>query len=259
MFLKELSKMIEVAKKANEVVLKYYNEGFHVETKDDDSPVTEADKESDKLIREFLHKAFPKYAFLTEESGDDLSRLNNDYVFIVDPLDGTKDFVEHDDEFAINIALCYKHEIVASVTSIPYLNYIYYALKDYGSYKLDLKNDTVNRIFVNNKTSELIVLKSRYHSVEEEEKLFIKHKDKFKEIKTAGSAYKACLIAEGKAELSYRLSTGTKEWDTASFDLLVKEAGGYVLSLDKSKIEYNRKNVQNSYYIIANNLDNWLL
>lgn len=259
MYLKELSKMIEVAKKANEIVLKYYNQGFHVETKDDDSPVTEADKESDKLIREFLHEAFPKYSFLTEESGDDLSRLNNDYVFIIDPLDGTKDFVEHDDEFAINIALSYRHEIVASVTSIPYLNLIYYALKDYGSYKLDLTNNEVNRIFVNDKETNLIILKSRYHSVEEESKLYLKYKDRIKEVKTAGSSYKACLIAEGKAELSYRLSTGTKEWDTASFDLLVSEAGGYVLTLDKSKIEYNRKNVQNSYYLISNSLKNWLL
>ena len=84
-----------------------------------------------------------------------------------------------------------------------------------------------------------------------------KYSDKIKHVDVAGSAYKACLISEGKAEISYRLSTGTKEWDTAAFDLLVNEAGGSVLSLDKTPIEYNRRNVQNDYYIIVNNLKNW--
>lgn len=257
MFIHELSRMIEVAKKASEIILDIYHNGFHVETKDDDSPVTEADKKADELIREYLGKYFPTYSFLTEEHADNLSRLDNDLVFIVDPLDGTKDFVCYDDEFTINIALAYKHKIVASVVAVPVYGYIYYALKDYGAYKLNLKTNEARQIFVNNKTEDLTVLKSRYHSVKEEEEIFKKYSDKIKHVDVAGSAYKACLISEGKAEISYRLSTGTKEWDTAAFDLLVNEAGGYVLSLDKTPIEYNRRNVQNDYYIIVNNLKNW--
>ncbi len=259
MFTNELSRMIEAAIDASKIILDIYHNGFHVETKDDDSPVTEADKKADELIRNYLGKYFPDHAFLTEEHADNLSRLENDFVFIVDPLDGTKDFVEYDDEFTINIALAYKHKIVASVVYVPVYGYLYYALKNYGAYKLDLNTNETKRILVNDKLDNLTVLKSRYHSVEEEEKVFKKHSDKIKEVKTAGSAYKACLIAEGKAELSYRLSTGTKEWDTAAFDLLVYEAGGYVLSLDKTPIEYNRKVVQNDYYLIVNNLKNWLL
>lgn len=260
MYIKELSKMIEIAKEAAKVILKYYTNGFHVEIKEDASPVTEADKEADKLIRDFLHKEFPTYAFLTEESEDDLSRLDNDFVFIIDPLDGTKDFVEHDDEFTVNIALCYKNKIVASVVGVPYYNYIYYSLENYGSYKLDTKTDITTKIFVNNKTSDLTVLKSRYHSVKEEEELCKKHNDRITSVKTAGSAYKACLIAEGKAELSYRLSKGTKEWDTAAFTLLVEEAGGYVRLLNKDVLKYNRKSVyNNNFYLIANSFKNWLV
>ena len=104
-FKKELEIMLEAAKAASLNIMEYYKKGFHVEIKDDNSPVTEADKTTDKLIREKLGKAFPTYAFLTEESLDDKSRLNNDYVFIVDPVDGTEDFVHHYDEFTCNIAL----------------------------------------------------------------------------------------------------------------------------------------------------------
>lgn len=258
-FLKELNKMIEVSKEASKLVLDVYHHGFHVEIKDDNSPVTEADKRSDVLIRKELGEAFPNYKFLTEESSDDKSRLLSDFVFIVDPLDGTKDFVEKDGEFAINIALSYKHEIVASVTTIPTLNYIYYALKGYGAYKLDLNTNKSFRINVNNKLKDLTVLKSKYHSVKAEEEVFKKYSNVITSVKDAGSAYKACLIAEGKAELSYRLSRGTKERDTASFTLLVEEAGGYVLHLDKSRMKYNREDVFNDYYIIGNNIKNWYL
>ena len=124
---KELNAAIKAAKDASKVILDFYHNGFKVETKDDNSPVTSADKASDKLIKEELIKAFPNYAFLTEESynKNDRSRLKNDYVWIIDPLDGTKDFVAHDDEFTINIALSYKHEVVLGVVLIPVKNEIF--------------------------------------------------------------------------------------------------------------------------------------
>lgn len=257
-YLDELSKMIEVSKKASSLVLDYYHHGFHVERKSDDSPVTEADKNADKLIREFLHQYFPTYSFLTEEHADNLERLDAEFVFIVDPVDGTKDFVNHDDEFSINIALCHKHRIVASVTAIPVFNLIYYALRDYGAYKLDLNTNETTKIYTSNKLSDLTVYKSRYHSFENEEELFKRHSDKIKHVICAGSAYKICLIAEGKGELSYRLNRGTKEWDTASFDLLIEEAGGVVLDLNKERILYNRKDPNNDTYIVLNDVNNWI-
>ena len=107
MYQKEIEKMIEAAREASKNIMNYYNSGFHTEYKEDHSPVTEADKTSDILIKNILHEAFPNYAFLTEESRDDKSRLNNDYVFIVDPLDGTEDYVHKDDQFTVNIDLWY--------------------------------------------------------------------------------------------------------------------------------------------------------
>ena len=119
MFEKELEAAIEAAKRAVKGILEIYNTPFEVEIKEDNSPVTLADKGADKLIREYLGQMFPDYGMLTEESNDDLSRLDKDYIWIVDPVDGTKDFVARDNEFTTNIALAYKGQVVVGVVSIP--------------------------------------------------------------------------------------------------------------------------------------------
>lgn len=258
MFEKELEIMIKAALKAQERILDIYKTHFDIEIKEDNSPVTLADKEADRIIREVLHKEFPSYAFLTEESEDDLSRLDNELVFIVDPVDGTKDFVAKDGEFTTNIALCYKHQIVAGVVTIPVKNEYYYALKGKGAFYVSGGKTT--EIHVNNKDNDLTVLTSRFHSKENESETIKKHSDRIKHIECAGSSLKACYIAQGKAELSYRLSNGTKEWDTAAFDIIVSEAGGVVLKPNGEKMTYNRKDVYNREgYIISNKKENILL
>lgn len=258
-FDKEFNIMLEAAKAASLNIMDYYKKGFNVEIKGDNSPVTEGDKTTDALIRKILGEKFPNYSFLTEESMDDKSRLKNDFVFIVDPIDGTEDFIHGFKEFTCNIALCYKHEIVVGVVSVPAKDLIYYAIKDKGAYKLDLKNNNLSKIHVNNKKSDLTALRSRFHSCEEEEQLFNKYKDKIINIEKCGATCKACRIAEGSAEISYRLKKGTKEWDTAAFQIIVEEAGGFVLDLNKKRMIYNREDVYNGTYVIVNNLDNWLL
>ncbi len=258
-FEKEFSSMLEAAKAASLNIMNYYKKGFNVEIKEDNSPVTEADKTTDALVKNILSKKFPNYSFLTEESIDNKERLKNDYVFIIDPIDGTEDFINGFNEFTCNIALCYKHEIVVGVVAVPAKNLIYYGIKGEGSYKIDLNTNEVSKIKVNDKTSNLTALRSRFHSCEEEEKLFEKYKDTITNVEKCGATCKACKIAEGSAEISYRLKRGTKEWDTAAFQIIVEEAGGYVLDLNKKRMTYNREDVYNGTYIILNNLKNWLL
>ena len=259
MYQNVIEDMISVAKEAMKIILKYYHDGFHVEIKNDNSPVTEADKASDKLIREFLKGKYPDYAFLTEESVDDKSRLKNDYVFIIDPLDGTEDYVHRDGEFTINIALSYKHEIVAGVVAIPVSGVIYYATKNGGAYKL-YPDGKLEKIHVSDKVEDLTCLTSVYHANKQEQETIKKYSDRITHVIKKGSSLKACEIAEGKAEISYRLSSGTKEWDTAAFDIIVKEAGGYVLKLDKTPITYDREDVVNrDYYLVVNRLENFLI
>ena len=259
MFEKELEASIHIAREAMKNIMNYYTHGFHTEIKKDNSPVTEADKTTDKLIRDYLSKLFPKYAFLTEESEDNLERLNNDYVFIIDPLDGTEDYVHKDDEFTCNIGLSYKHVAVMGVVAIPAKNLIYYAVKGEGAYKIDEKGN-ITRIHVSNKKDDLTCLTSVFHLAPREVELIDKYKDKITSVIKRGSSIKACDIAEGKAEISYRLSDGTKEWDTCAFQIIVEEAGGYVVKLNGEPIKYNREDVYNrGGYLILNSLDNMLL
>ncbi len=255
---KELKAAIEVSKIASEKIMEIYKKGFDVEIKDDDSPVTIADKTSDKIIREYLGKLFPSYAFLTEESVDNKARLKNDFCWVIDPLDGTCDYVAKDDEFTVNIALVYKHDVVLGVVAIPAKNDIYYAVKDGGAY---MQHDvTIKKIHVNNKVKDLTCLTSVFHFEDNEKAMVKKHSDKITKVQKIGSSLKACYIAEGKAEISYRLSEGTKEWDTAAFQILVEEAGGLVLKPDGKRMLYNREDVKNHEgYVIMNNKENFLL
>lgn len=258
MWEKELNEAIIAAKKAQIEIMKIYNQGFDVEIKEDNSPVTMADKNADNIIREHLHNMFPDHAFLTEESEDNQERLSNDYVWIVDPVDGTKDFVARDGGFTTNIALAYKHEVVVGVVLIPVTGEIYFATKDGGAYHQI--GEAIKKIHVNDKTEDLTVLKSVFHSNEKEAILIEKHSDKIKHIEKFGSSLKPCRIAEGLAEITYRMSAGTKEWDTAAFQIIVEEAGGLVLEPDGNRIKYNREDVYNRKgYIVVNRKENILL
>ena len=257
---KELEAMLKLAKDAQDIALNYYHQAhLDVEIKDDHSPVTKADKAVDKFLKEHLSKLFPTYAFLTEESQDDLKRLENDYVFIIDPIDGTKDFIAHDDEFTINIALAFKHEPVVGVIVIPAKNEIYYAMKDYGSYHID-KEGKVERIYSNkNKKDHLICLTSVFHTNEEEKKLIEKYSSLIKEVKPCGSSIKMCLIASGLADISFRISSNTKEWDTCAGQVILEEAGAALLNKDKKRLLYNREDVYNrGGYLLINSPDNFL-
>ena len=258
MWEKELKEAIFAGLKAKEKILEIYNQGFDVEIKDDNSPVTIADKTADRIIREHLRKMFPSHAFLTEESEDDKSRLENDYVWIVDPVDGTKDFVAKDGGFTTNIALAYKHEAVVGVVVVPLTGEIYYAAKGMGAFYR--KDGVTKRIHVNDKLDNLIVYRSVFHSTKNEEEMFEKHKDKIARVEKWGSALKPCRIAQGLGELTYRLTDGTKEWDTAASQVIVEQAGGIFLDTKGQRIMYNREDVYNRIgYVICNRIENFLL
>jgi 3'(2'), 5'-bisphosphate nucleotidase len=253
-----LDAMIAAGLQACKVIMDIYTSGFVIEHKLDTSPVTNADIQADKLIRRVLKEVFPHIGFLTEESTDDFSRLHMKDVWLVDPIDGTKDFIEKNGEFTVNIALVHDHQVVAGVIFAPALNTYYYAAKGQGAYVV--RGSDTSRIHVNSKTEDLTALTSRFHFHEKEKQVIEKHHDKIKHIQTVGSALKACHIAEGLAEISYRLTAGTKEWDTAASDILITEAGGYFLKPTKEKYHYNRQDVRNlDGYLIVNHMDNFLL
>ena len=256
MWEKELQAAIEAGLIAKKKILEIYHQGFDVEIKDDNSPVTVADKSADKIIRDYLHEKFPEHAFLTEESTDDLSRLNNDFVWIVDPVDGTKDFVAKDDQFTTNIALAYKHELVVGVVIAPALDEVYFASKGNGSY-FQKGNNSPIKIHVNDKMDDLTMLTSVFHFTEDEQKFIELHSDRIKHVMKRGSSLKPCAIAHGLAEITFRSSPNTKEWDTAACQIVVEEAGGLFLQPNGDKITYNREDVYNrNGYIVVNRKEN---
>ncbi len=258
MWEEQLEAAIEAGVKAIKGILEIYNSDFSVEIKDDNSPVTLADKNADKVIREYLHEKYPTYAFLTEESTDDVSRLDNDFVWIVDPVDGTKDFVAKDGGFTTNIALAYKHEAVVGVVVVPLTGEVYFAAKGLGAFYR--KDGLTKRIHVNDKIENITVYKSVFHSKPNEDAVIEKHSDKITKIEKWGSALKACRIAQGLGELTYRLSDGTKEWDTAASQVIVEQAGGVFLTPKKQRMMYNREDVHNREgYLICNRIENFLL
>lgn len=258
MFERELKKMIEACQKAKIEIMKIYNQEFDVEIKEDDSPVTMADKQADRLIREILSKEFPNYAFLTEESEDDLERRKKDYLFVVDPVDGTKDFVAKDDMFTTNVALVYKEEVVAGVVYIPARDEYYYGIKNQGAYYVKEGNEPI-RIHVDDKLEDLTMLVSVFHTTKAETDIYENNKDRITKMERFGSAIKACRIAHGLAEVSFRLGSGTKEWDTAASQIVVLEAGGIFAKPDLSEIKYNRIDVYNREgFVILNRKENLL-
>ena len=259
MFEKELEVALEAAIKVVPTILEIYNSNnLGVEIKDDNSPVTKADKAADKLIREYLSKYFPSYALLTEESVDDKSRLTNDYVWIVDPIDGTKEYVAHSGEFTVNIGLAYKHEPVLGVIVIPVTGEVYYALKGEGSFYQ--KDGKITKIHVNSRVNDLTTLVSRFHSNDDEQAMIRKHSDRIKHQRVVGASIKGCIIAKGEAEMSYRFSSNTKEWDTCAMQAIVEQAGGLILKFDGEPIRYNREDVYNrGGYLICNRKENFLI
>lgn len=256
MYQEELNAIIYIIKNASSIILDGYHNGTSSSFKEDGSIVTNVDKEADKLIREYLNNKFPTYGLLTEESKDDLSRLDKEYVWIVDPIDGTLEYVRHQYEFVTNIALVRNHEVVVGVIYAPLTDELFYAIKDEGSYLI--KDNKINRIHVSIIEDKLRVLTSPYHEVEEEKEYLEKYKDKFVSISYGGAAYKACLIASGKAEASYRFSPNSKEWDIAAPDIIVREAGGVFYDKYRKRFIYNKKDVRNlDGFIMVNKEKNY--
>lgn len=248
MYQKELEIAKEASLLAAKEILKIYNSNdFKVEYKSDKTPVTIADKLADKIIRKHLSDNSSFY-ILSEETKDNLTRLKEEYLWIVDPIDGTKEFINKNDEFAINIALIKEKEVVLGLIYMPVYNELYYAIKGKGAY---LNN---KKIRVSDKVNDIRVLRTRSTL---NPKLYKIYEDKrVKVVEKVGSSYKACLVARGDYEAHY--SSGyTKEWDFAPMHIIVEEAGGIFMKLNGEKMLYNKKELVNREgFLLVNNKKN---
>ncbi len=245
-----------VAIDAGKAIMKIYNTDFDVEYKTDDSPLTLADKTANEVILSVLKEEFPSYAILSEESKDSKDRLESDYCFIVDPLDGTKEFIKRNGQFTVNIALTYKGKSVLGVIYVPVSKMLYYASEGAGAYIVNVESGESRKLNVSDRLDKLTWVGSKSHSSEKEENLIKEHSNVISEIISAGSSLKGCMVAEGKADVYYRFGL-TCEWDTAAMQCIVEESGGIFRQLDGSEMTYNRKNNLNEKgFYIVNRVEN---
>lgn len=246
-----LEVMKEAAIKAGEEIMDVYNncEDMQIEYKEGEMPLTAADKRANRVIVDLLRSNFPEYAILSEEEKDNLDRLHNDYCFIVDPLDGTKEFIKRNGQFTVNIALSYKHESVAGVIYVPVTGELYYAAKDLGAYLVVDGRQTQLSVTKETDKDKLRVVMSNSHGCKEMDDLLEKYQ--LRHFVSVGSSLKGCMIAKGDAEVYYRFNP-TMEWDTAAMQCIVEEAGALFKQMDDSPMLYNREDSLNAkgFYII---------
>jgi 3'(2'),5'-bisphosphate nucleotidase len=213
-----------------------------VELKPDGSPVTNADKMAGEYIcRQIRDKYRVKYPILCEETTDDLSRLDSDYCFIVDPIDGTKGFIAGNNEYTVNIALSYKGEPVVGVVYAPATDDLFMAAKHIGAFRSKDGGER-QKIRCSERTVKLRMARSRNHPDPREDELAMKHG--IIDFVTSGSSLKGCLVAAGECDVYYRYGE-TSEWDTAAMQCIVEQAGGIFRQLDGSKMYYNREDTRN--------------
>ena len=243
-----LDKVIKIAVGAGDVVLEEYNrkDFNNFESKKDGSPLTEADKKSSNFIVQELKKINNEIPIITEELQIPSWEKRKKYTkyWLVDPLDGTKEFLKRNGEFTVNIALIENQEPIIGVVNLPVKKIVYFALKGAGAYKrnYNINEFTDNKLNVSNQKDKLNIkiVGSRSHTYPLMEK-FLKEFSFKTEFISVGSSLKFCIIAEGNADIYPRFGP-TSEWDTAAAQIVLFEAGGHVMNLENFDIlKYNTK------------------
>jgi len=245
-----ISNICSLAKKAGKAILQVYNGEIAVEIKDDNSPLTAADKASHEIIAAGLKALTPNIPMLSEE-GRDIpyeERKHWKRFWLVDPLDGTKEFIKRNGEFTVNIALIEGNAPVFGVVYVPVQDKMYVGIVGEEAFVQE-GDEEPRKIRVRKPDPEAgqTVVMSRSHPSSELQEYL---KDiKVAEALPVGSSLKLCAVAEGKADLYPRLGP-TMEWDTGAGQAVVQAAGGTVLMLEGQPLPYNKENLLNPYFIV---------
>ncbi|MBM7562257.1 3'(2'),5'-bisphosphate nucleotidase CysQ [Fusibacter tunisiensis] len=255
MYEKELNCAIEAAETAGREIMKIYMASFEVSYKSDESPVTSADIGANHIILEKLQASFPKDGILSEESEDDESRFTQKRFWVVDPLDGTKEFIKKNGEFSINIGLVDGGEVVVGVIYIPDWDLLYYASKGKGAYKKSLKDNSIESIQVSKRLKPYRLLISRSHPSQKTQLFLAENAEMIASVTEMGSSIKGCLIADGTYDVYYNFGLSMK-WDTCAMECIVSESGGILRKLNDAPIDYLEDNKLNRGFYIVNNWNN---
>ncbi|MCL4136488.1 UNVERIFIED_CONTAM: hypothetical protein GTU68_036029 [Idotea baltica] len=249
----DIELIVKIAIEAGDAILEIYKQDFEVEYKADESPLTSADKASNEVIVEALKKAYPSIPILSEENKvlDYSERKNWEYCWVVDPLDGTKEFIKKNGEFTVNIALVHNNYPVLGVIHIPVQEKTFYGIENKGSFvKTDGDWTKIEKRQPNKE--KLLVVASRSHLNEDTSQYVDGLRSHFDDVEfvSAGSSLKFCLVAEGLAD-QYPRFAPTMEWDTAAGQIIAEQAGATVVIANTSeRVNYNKENLLNPYFLV---------
>lgn len=262
-----LEHAIAAALLAGKSIMQIYHAEIEIEYKEDASPVTQADRAADAIIRASLKKL--EIPFITEETKTSAFQVRKNWqqCWIVDPIDGTKEFIKRNGEFTVNIALVENKKPILGVIYAPSLNELFFAEKDTGAFHIkiqrkDLEQLTAAQIIAQatpirasfSPSQKLVVLCSRSHHNEPTKRFIDQLKLNYPNLQeqTLGSSLKFCRLAEGKAQVFPRFLT-TMEWDTAAGHIICNEAGVELYDADTKKpLIYNKPNLKNPSFVAIN-------
>ena len=248
----DIQDIVAIAKEAGNAIMQIYKQDFEVEYKQDSSPLTLADKKANDIIEDGLNQLSVNFPILSEEGKETPyeSRKHWEYFWLVDPLDGTKEFVKKNDEFTVNIALIHKDTPALGVVYAPALDVCYWAKQDKGAFKdgqrLPLKTESQRKTYK--------IVASRSH-MSNETQAFIDaiYTSKEKELISIGSSLKICLVAEGEADIYPRLGP-TMEWDTGAAHVITNESGlklkKYIFGESYQEHKYNKQDLLNQWFVV---------
>lgn len=238
-----------IAREAGDHILTVYQQDFSVETKDDDSPLTQADRAAHTSITQALERLEPKLPVLSEEGTETPydQRRGWENFWLVDPLDGTKEFINKNGEFTVNIALIQDQRPIIGVVHAPALGVTYLGVKGKGAFRVtDNSRDPIYARTL--EEGQLTVVASRSHRDSTIDTLLSRLPEH--QITSVGSSLKFCRVAEGQADLYPRFGQ-TAEWDTAAAQCVVETAGGRVVDLERNPLTYNKdESLMNPGFIV---------
>ena len=250
MTLPDIQAVNQIAREAGDAILEIYQQDFEVTTKDDDSPLTQADLASHRHIVQALEALTPDTPILSEESASVPFETRRQWrrYWLIDPLDGTREFVKRNGEFTVNIALIEDHRPVLGVVHAPVLNTTWYGIPGEGAWRQEGNEPPQPIEVVSKARTPLQVAGSRSHAGDSLKRFLEKVGEH--QIVSMGSSLKLCLVADGRADIYPRLGP-TSEWDTAAAQAVVEAAGGRVTDTHLAPLTYNRKeSLLNPHFLV---------
>ncbi len=248
----ELEFATDLVKEAGKIVLRYYDQEYRVDMKKENEPVTQADHASNEFITSRLNQYFPDDGILAEESKDDLSRLNKRRVWLVDPMDGTREFIDKIGEFSVMVGLVENGHPILGLVYQPTTHVLYTAAKNVGAFVYQNGEQRKLKVSAVEAITEMTMVVSRSHRAALVDKM--KNALGLKNEVSSGSVgLKVGLMVETRCDLYLHPNSKTKEWDTCAPEIILREAGGQITDCWGEPLQYNKKNVYNDKGFVASN------